>query len=143
MLTARPGRGDEATTGPGQPDADDGMVTAELAVALPTVVVTVLAGIAALSAVATQMRCTDAAATAARLAARGETRAVAQSVAREVVGAPAQVQVVTASGSVTVVVRSATGVPVLGRLLPLPAVSARYSLPLEPSAETPAGSGPR
>ena len=129
MLTARPGRGDEAATGP---DADGGMVTAELAVALPTVVVTLLAGVAALSAVATQMRCTDAAATAARLAARGESSAVAQSVAREVVGAPARVQVSTAAGSVTVVVRAATGLPLLGGLLPLPAVSARYSLPVEP-----------
>lgn len=132
MLTARPGRGDEAATGPGRPTADDGMVTAELAVALPTVVVTLLAGVAVLSAVATQMRCADAAATAARLAARGESVAVAQSVAREVVGAPAGVQVVTATGSVTVVVRASSGLPLLGRLLPMPAVSARYSMPVEP-----------
>jgi len=129
VLTARPGRGDEAATGP---NVDDGMVTAELAVALPTVVVTLLAGVAALSAVATQMRCTDAAATVARLAARGESAAVAQAVAREVVGAPARVEVVTANGSVTVVVRSPTALPLLGGLLRLPAVSARYSLPVEP-----------
>ena len=129
MLTARPGRGDDGATGP---TADEGMVTAELAVALPTVVVTLLAGITALCAVATQMRCTDAAATAARLAARGESAAVVRSAAREVVGASSQLQVTTSVASVTVVVRAATSVPLLGGLLRLPAVSARYTAPLEP-----------
>jgi hypothetical protein len=132
LLTAWPGRGDDDATGP---TADEGMVTAELAVALPTVVVTLLAAVTALSAVTTQMRCTDAAATAARLAARGEAVPVAQSAAHEVVGSPAQVQVVTSGGSVTVVVRAVPGMPLLGRLLPLPGVSARYTTPLEPGAQ--------
>jgi len=130
LLTARPGR-DNGATGPG---ADAGMVTAELAVALPTVIVTLLAAITALVAVATQLRCTDAAATAARLVARGETPTVARSAADGVVGSPAQVLIRTDSGTVTVVVRAAAGVPFLGGLLRLPAVSSRFTAPLEPGA---------
>ena len=129
LLTARPGHGDDGVTGP---TADGGMVTAELAVALPTVVVTLLAAITTLVAVATQLRCTDAAATAARYVARGETVSAAQSAARTVAGSAAQVQVTTNGGSVTVVVRAATGLPMLGGLLRLPAVSSTFTAPLEP-----------
>jgi TadE-like protein len=129
LLTARPGRGDDGATGP---TADEGMVTAELAVALPTVVVTLLAAITALLAVATQMRCTDAAATAARLVARGESVTVARSAAGQVVGSPVQMRVTTGSGSVTVVVHAPAGAPFLGGLLRLPTVSSRFTAPLEP-----------
>lgn len=108
------------------------MVTAELAVALPTVVIVLLAAISALVAVSTQLRCTDAAATAARLVARGETVSVARAAVRDVVGARTHVEVTTGHGSVTVRVRAATGVPVLGAFLRLPSVTASFTAPLEP-----------
>jgi Flp pilus assembly protein TadG len=57
--------------GPGS--ADDGMVTAEFAVALPSLVLVVAAAIGGVVAVTDELRCVDAAATAARLAARGDS----------------------------------------------------------------------
>ena len=51
---------------------DRGSVVAEFAVALPAVIVVVLFSVAALTASAQQVRLQDAAADAARLAARGE-----------------------------------------------------------------------
>jgi hypothetical protein len=51
------------------------MVTAELAVALPALVLASLIALTGLQAVVMQMRCLDAAGVAARLAARGEARA--------------------------------------------------------------------
>jgi hypothetical protein len=55
---------------------DRGMATAELAVALPAVVLVILAGMTAVSAVTAQLRCVDAAREGARAAARGESGAV-------------------------------------------------------------------
>ena len=52
--------------------AERGTVTAELAVALPVLVVLLVAALTAVSAVTTQMRCVDAAREAVRAAARGE-----------------------------------------------------------------------
>src|SRR3954454_18658401 len=106
------------------------MVTAELAVALPTVVVTLVAAITALFAVTMQLRCTDAAATAARLVARGGTRTGAQGAARGVAGASAEVRVAAGAGTVTFVGRPPAAMPVLGGLLRLPAVSARFTAPV-------------
>jgi hypothetical protein len=128
-MTVRPGRGEGAATGSA---GEAGMVTAELAVALPTVVIVLLVAVGALVAVATQLRCTDAAATAARLVARGETATVARAAAREVAGAKARVEVATSVGSVTVVVRAPAGVPVLGAFLRFPSVAASFTSPLEP-----------
>ncbi len=56
---------------------DRGSVTAELAVALPVLVLLLLAGLTSVNAVATQMRCVDAAREAARAQARGEPGAAA------------------------------------------------------------------
>ncbi len=50
--------------------ADRGSVTAELAVALPALVLLLLAGLTAVQAVTVQLRCVDAAREAARAAAR-------------------------------------------------------------------------
>jgi hypothetical protein len=49
------------------------MVTAELAVALPTVVLVTVLALSGVQIVMTQVRCRDAAGVAARLAARGES----------------------------------------------------------------------
>jgi hypothetical protein len=51
---------------------DRGSVTAELAAALPIVVVLLLVGMTGVTAVITELRCVDAAREAARSAARGE-----------------------------------------------------------------------
>jgi Tfp pilus assembly protein PilX len=51
---------------------DRGSVTAELAVALPVLMVLLLAGLTSVNAVTLKMRCVDAAREAARSAARGE-----------------------------------------------------------------------
>lgn len=51
---------------------DRGSVTAELAVALPVLVLLLLVGLTSVNAVAIQMRCVDAAREAARAQARGE-----------------------------------------------------------------------
>lgn len=59
--------------------ADRGSVTAEIAVALPTVIMVLAACLGALGLGAAQVRAQDAAADAARLLGRGETSAVAES----------------------------------------------------------------
>jgi Flp pilus assembly protein TadG len=125
----RPGRGAPATSGPG---GDAGMVTAELAVALPSLLVVVGASLALIGAVGVQMRCTDAAATAARLVARGESSDAARDAAATMVGRAADVRISTAGGSVRVVVRTSVTLPGLGHLLHLPSVSAEFSQPVEP-----------
>lgn len=56
-----------------RPGDDRGAVVAELAVALPAVIVVVLLGVGALASASRQVRLEDAAADAARLAARGES----------------------------------------------------------------------
>ncbi|UYO97883.1 pilus assembly protein [Microbacterium sp. M28] len=67
---------------------DEGSVAAELAVALPAVLVVLLLGVSALGAAARQVTLQDAAADAARLLGRGESAAAASAVvARAVDGA--------------------------------------------------------
>ena len=85
---------------------DTGMVSAELAVALPAVLVVLVAGVAAVSAGLDQVRCVDAVGAAARLAARGEpTEAVSRAAA---VRAPpgSSVRVAIGAGRARVEVRS-------------------------------------
>jgi hypothetical protein len=59
------------TAGPAA--GETGMVTAELAVALPAVVLVALVALCGLQVTMTQLRCRDAAGVVARLAARGES----------------------------------------------------------------------
>lgn len=129
-MTVRPGCGDLGTTGP----ADDGMVTAELALTLPTIVVVLAAAVTVLLAVATQLRCADAAATAARLAARGEPPSTARAAARAIAGAAAVVQVSAEGGDVVVEVQAPAVLPQLRSWLHLPAVSAQFREPAEPGS---------
>lgn len=69
-------------------DAERGSVAAELALALPAVVLTLLLGAGALGAAAQQVSLQDAVADAARLLGRGESEAAAQAaVAASVDGA--------------------------------------------------------
>jgi hypothetical protein len=92
---------------------DRGSITAELAVALPVVVLLLLTGLAAVNAVATKLRCVDAAREAARAEARGEPGAAAgQRAAPD--GATVSVEV--GDGTVRATVRTVTHP--LGNLLP-------------------------
>jgi TadE-like protein len=92
-------------------DREAGTVTAELAVALPGVLLLAVALLVTGQAVIGEVRCTDAARAGARLAARGEPdAAVAAEVARL---APRGTQVSIARGAMLVVVsvRSPLGSP--------------------------------
>ncbi|GAB3275641.1 MULTISPECIES: TadE family type IV pilus minor pilin [unclassified Microbacterium] len=69
----------------GQGAGERGSVAAELAVALPAVVVVILLGVGALMAASTQVRLQDVAADAARLVARGEPEGRASGVVAQAV----------------------------------------------------------
>jgi Flp pilus assembly protein TadG len=94
---------------------DAGMATAELAVALPVLVLVTVAAMSAVSVLLAHLRCVDAAREGARAAARGESAAVVRSVAARAGPTAATVAVTTAGEEVTVTVSARTaGV----RLLP-------------------------
>ena len=78
------------------------MVTAELALALPSLVVALALALWAVSAVSAQVRCVDAARSAARAAARGEPDAAVEAAARAAAPAGATVTVARAAGLVEV-----------------------------------------
>lgn len=107
------------------------MVTAELAVALPALVLAVVAGLVAIATQTAQLRCADAAAVAARLAARGETRQVVTAAAGDVAPAGATVVVREAGDSVRVTVATVVRTPGAGPLPGIP-VSAVVTMPREP-----------
>lgn len=106
------------------------MATAELAAALPIVVVLLAVALGAVTAVRTQLRCEDAAYTGARLAARGSKDAVR--VAAEHAPAGASVTVTREGAQVKVVV--ATPVSMLGSHLPAVTVNAVAVSDVEPGA---------
>ncbi len=85
-----------------------GSVTAELAVALPTLVLVLVVGIWLQSAIALRGRCVDAARAGARAAARGDAPATIRS--QLVAGLPrgAEVEIARGAGLVTVTVRART-----------------------------------
>ena len=87
---------------------EEGSVTAELAVAPPAVVVVLLLVLGVGAAATAQLRVVDAARTAARLAALGESEEVVAGAARRLAGAGAEVGVVREAPWVTVVVRAGT-----------------------------------
>ncbi|MGN6303106.1 MAG: Rv3654c family TadE-like protein [Angustibacter sp.] len=85
---------------------DRGVVTAELAVALPAVALSAAAVVAVGQVALAQVDCVDAARAGARAAARGDTPARVQDVARQAAGGDgAVVDVGAAGGEVTVTVR--------------------------------------
>ena len=101
-------------------DRERGTVTAELAVALPAVLLVLAACLGALRLGAEQVRIVDAAALAARSTARGDAPAVSARLARAA-GAERITTTRSADGLVCVVARRLT--PVLGLALPLAARS--------------------
>jgi Flp pilus assembly protein TadG len=110
---------------------DRGSATAELAVGLPALVLLLLVGLTAVSAVTTKLQCVDAAREAARTAARGESGSVAGT-------APdgADVQVTVVGDTVAVTVRAP--VRPLGPRLPSLSVQATAVAAVEPGAPEPA-----
>ena len=115
----------------GRPPADRGAVTVEAALALGTLTVFLMLGLAAIAAVVQTVRCVDAARELARLTARGEA-ALARSVAAQLAPGDAGFEITGAEGR-TIVAR-VTARP----WGPLPVtVGGRAVAALEPGVEAP------
>lgn len=112
------------------------MVTVEGAYAIAAIVSTVVIGVGAVAGASVQIRCTDAAREAARLAAIGDTSAVSSAMA--IAGSDARVSVRESGAQVIAEVRD--DVP----LLPVVELSARAVAAKEPerSSVGNAGEGP-
>ena len=93
---------------------EHGFATAELAVALPSLVLVVAAGLTAVAAVTAQLACVDAARAGARAAARGEPDAIVRARATAAAPRDSTVTVDRSDGLVAVRVRTS----VAGGLLP-------------------------
>jgi hypothetical protein len=89
--------------------AERGMVTAELAVAIPSVVLVLALCLVAAKAAVDQIRCVDAARVASRAAARGDDPARVRALALDSAPIGARVQVEGAGGGVRVTVSARTG----------------------------------
>jgi hypothetical protein len=96
------------------PSVDSGTVTAELAVALPGVVLLATALVVTGQAVIGEVRCTDAARAGARLAARGEPEPAVRAEAARRAPRGARVSVQVAAGEVRVLVTAPLGGPLPG-----------------------------
>ena len=124
-----PGRARPVSAGRPTLGRQAGMVTAELAVALPALVLVILAAVSGVAVVWTQLRCADAAAAAARLAARGESAStVIPMVSSNLPGAT--VRLTVAGQNVTAAVH-VTVHPLA--ILPGIGITAQVIDPLEPS----------
>lgn len=122
------------TTGLGRrPQRERGSATAEIAVALPALVVVMTLLLWVVAAVGAQMRCTDAARIGARAVARGEPRAAAVAAARRAAPSGASVTVRVSGGLVRVTVEAEL-TPEVGSVGALPhwQVRARAATPQEP-----------
>ena len=117
---------------------ESGMVTVELAAALPVLVLLMLAGLSAVRVVDARERCLDAAREVARAAARGDDAAVAR--AGAVVPGGARISIARGADEVTVTVSIV--VHPLGRDLPAVTVRERAVAAAEPTAARNLGRGP-
>ena len=90
---------------------DQGMVTAELAVVLPSMAVVLVFALWSVAAVTAQLRCVDAAHTAARALARGESSDVSAAAARAAAPPGARVTLSRSGDLVVVDVRSVARLP--------------------------------
>jgi len=108
------------------------MVTAELAMTLPALVLVTGLLMWAVAAVSTQMRCVDAARAAARSLARGDSAAAATASARALAPGQATIQLSRAGGTVVVRVTATVDPPgALDALTPALTVSDTASIPIE------------
>jgi hypothetical protein len=113
----------------GRRGREDGLATAELALALPAVILVLALCLSGLSLAVDQVRCEDAARVAARAASRGETGAVVRELATARAPDRSEVTLSVQAGTVVVVVEA----PRRTRHLPgLPAASATAVAILEP-----------
>jgi hypothetical protein len=103
--------------------SDRGSVTAEVAVALPALMLIVAVAIGAVTVVTAQLRCVDAAREAARAAVRSEPDAVVRELAAQAAPAGGTAAVASDGERVTVTVQAT--VHLLGGLLPAVAVTGR------------------
>jgi Flp pilus assembly protein TadG len=109
-------------------DRDDGMVTAELAVCLPVLVLLLVVALGAVSVAAARIRVADAAREAARLAARGDEAGIARLIRED---APAiKIAISRSAAQVTATATSHAGL--IGSALPAVDVSATSVAALEP-----------
>jgi hypothetical protein len=113
------------------------MVTAEFAVALPAFVVVVIAALCGVAVVTAQLRCTDAADVAARLAARGENASTVGATAMGAAPRGATLTTSTTGTTVTATVAARLSLPGLSGLLPTVVVRASAVAAREPAARTP------
>ena len=119
--------------GPPRP-GDAGMVTAELALAVPTLLLLLSICVGVVTLVAARVRCIDAAAVGARLTARGEaTETVRAQVHAIAPGATVTVHRLS-SGFIDVGVRQRLRLPVIGGLLPALTVAEHVAVPDEAAA---------
>ena len=112
--------------------SDTGMVTAEVAVALPALVLAALLAVTGIEVASAQLRCLDAAAIAARLAARGELAADVESAATAAAPRDARIRVSHEGDLVSAVVVVSVHPLGLGGLLPGFTVTATAAEPAEP-----------
>jgi hypothetical protein len=105
------------------------MVTAELALAVPTLLLVLSICLGVVAVVAARLHCIDAAAIGARLTARGESSDTVLTEVRSVV--PRAVVTVhrSADGFVRVDVRQQLRLPVIGALLPAVTVAEHLAVP--------------
>ena len=119
----------------GQPaaTAECGAATAELAVALPSLVIVLAVALGAVDLGLSQVRCVDAARLGARLLARGEPRGPALAEVRAAAPEGARVSVASTATRVSVVVTGEvpTALRALGAL-PAPGASAQALLEIVP-----------
>jgi hypothetical protein len=114
---------------------DRGSVTAEVAVALPALMLIVSTAIGAVTVVTAQLRCLDAAREAARAVVRSEPDAVVRELAAQAAPAGGSAVVTSDGERVTVTVRAT--VHLLGGLLPDVAVTGRAVGLREPASGWP------
>lgn len=106
------------------------MVTAEIAAAIPVLVVLLAAALTAIDVVGGQLGCVDAAREAARGAARGDPDSAARSAGLQAAPRGATIGITHGSSRITVVVQAS--IRPVGALLPAFTVSARAVAEGEP-----------
>ena len=108
------------------------MVTAELAVAVPSVVLVLALCLVAVGAAVDQIRCVDAARVAGRAAARGDDPSRVRALAAEAAPHAAQIAIAGVAGGVRVTVTARTGG--WGGVLPSWTLTASAVTPVESTA---------
>ena len=111
---------------------EEGAVTAELALALPSLVLVLMVGLWLQSAVALQARCQDAARAGARAAARGDADGRITAAVAAALPAGGSVRIGRSGDVVTVLVSAPAGAPAgLGALVGAPTVTGRAAAAVE------------